>query len=377
MCSFPTPDAQQLHVRKITSGIDPRWETFVEQHPDGSIYHHPNWLAALEREYRRESVCLICEDSGGELRGIFPLMYTRGIPCCKGWSLGCARLSSLPRTPQAGPLAIDSAAATLLLQEAMHLASREPRIHLQIKPPGRDLAGLVDGVVETPWRNTYLLQLNGDSGTPFRISNKKHRVKVTGAVNKALASGLCARLAETEADLYAWYRAYLETMRRNVVPARPHRFFLALWQLMRPKGQMRLWLAEYKNKSGTKIVGGHIYLYFGQTMYYAFNGVYFNALFAHPNDLLLWQAINDAQSEGRRVVDFGEVPEGNDTLVRFKLKWGAEPVRLYRYYFPDYADTKHVSIGKAKPLVAAGMAMWRHLPLKVTAQLGDRIYAWL
>jgi hypothetical protein len=367
-------DIRQLLVGKTDPQVDPRWAAFVERHPAGSIYHHPNWLRALEREYRRKAVCLICEDRSGQLQGVFPLMYTRGVPFSRGASHCCARLASLPRTPLAGPLALHPQATALLVQEAKRRASQRPCVPLQIKPQGRDLREIVDGIIEKPWRYTYLLHLGADKDAPFHVADRKHRAKINGSVHKAVATGLSARLAETEADLEAWYRAYLETMRRNVVPARPYRFFLALWQLMRPAGQMRLWLAEHKSETGISVVGGHIYFYFGQTMYYGFNGVCSNALCTHANDLLLWQAINDAQREGLSVVDFGEVPEGDESLARFKLKWGAEPVRLYRYYYP-MCDKKMRLAATESNLVAAGKALWRHLPLNVTARIGDQIYS--
>jgi hypothetical protein len=58
---------RQLNIRETNPQLDPRWESFVSQHPDASIYHHPAWLAALQREYEQQGVYLICENSDGEL----------------------------------------------------------------------------------------------------------------------------------------------------------------------------------------------------------------------------------------------------------------------------------------------------------------------
>jgi len=55
-----------------------------------------------------------------------------------------------------------------------------------------------------------------------------------------------------------------------------------------------------------------------------------------PNDIIFWQAINDARRDGFQVFDFGEVPEGM-RLARFKSKWA--PSRTSpRYYYPDFPD---------------------------------------
>jgi CelD/BcsL family acetyltransferase involved in cellulose biosynthesis len=368
-------NSRQFDVRETNPHTDRRWESFVMQHPAATIYHHPSWLAALEREYKQRSVYLICEDEVGQLHGLFPLMYTRGLPLSKGRPLAGARLASLPRTPLAGPLASDPRATTLLLQEAVRRIAAAPNFRLQIKLQERELGGLVDGVVEKPWRFTYLLRLQETPGEPIRFSNSKHRTTMKGSIGRALANGLRPRLAETEDDLKGWYRAYLESMRRNVVPARPYRFFRALWQSMGSNGLMRVWLVEHHTGAGATIVGGHIYFKLGKTLSYAFNGALTSALPLRPNDILLWQAIHDAQNEGCRVVDFGEVPDGDDSLAQYKLKWGAQPVRLYRYYYPDFQDVEHSSEKKESNLVGMAKAVWRHLPLGVTSWIGDRIYS--
>ncbi len=149
------------------------------------------------------------------------------------------------------------------------------------------------------------------------------------------------RPAETENDLRIWYRLYLETMRRNVVPARPYRLFLAMWELMRPKGLMRLLLAEQQTDTGARIIGGHLFFFFGATVTYAFGASSADDFALRPNDIIMGQGINDASEAGYRFVDLGEVPEGDENLGRFKSKWGAERVRMYRYYSPDFPDDEH------------------------------------
>jgi len=66
------------------------------------------------------------------------------------------RLSSLPRTPLAGPLSKDPQATVEILRAAMTRVCHNPGIQLQIKTQGPELDGLGDGVVCTPWRLSYL-----------------------------------------------------------------------------------------------------------------------------------------------------------------------------------------------------------------------------
>jgi CelD/BcsL family acetyltransferase involved in cellulose biosynthesis len=370
-----TASSPDLSVIETNPRNDPRWESFLLDHPNGSIYHHPAWLEALEREYGQKGHYFICENASGRVLAILPMLQTRGLPFGLGGALAGRRFSSLPRTPVAGPLSIDPRATAALLQEAVQRVNRSPRVRLQLKTQERELDGLVDGVVGAPWRLTYILQLPARSEKPFRISNSHHRAIVKWAINKAERVGVHVRPAETKAELGAWYRLYLDTMRRNVVPPRPYRFFVALWELLRPLGLMQLLLAEQESMGQRRIIAGAIFLTLGKTASYSFSGSGLGDASLRPNDLIIWQAINDACKRDCQLFDFGEVPEGNDDLAKFKTKWGAEPVRLHRYYYPSGPDVKSNSDESRGRLEALARAAWRRLPLWTISWLGDRIYA--
>jgi hypothetical protein len=110
-------------------------------------------------------------------------------------------------------------------------------------------------------------------------------------------------------------------------------------------------------------------------MTYAFSAARTADLSLRPNDIILWKAINDAQQNGYQIVDLGEVPEGDDSLAQFKSKWGAEQVRLYRYYYPGVSDKDHSSGDADSAPVRMAKEMWRRLPLGLTAWLGDFIFS--
>ena len=131
----------------------------MAEHPNGSIYHHPAWIEALEREYGQKGVYIICENAASQVLAILPMLYTRGLPFRVGRHLTVRRLSSLPRTPIAGPLSVDARATAAVLQEAVKRVSGNRALQLQIKTEGRALDGLIDGVVCTRWRRSYILQL--------------------------------------------------------------------------------------------------------------------------------------------------------------------------------------------------------------------------
>src|SRR5579863_3529907 len=157
----------KLRVVEINPWEDSRWEAFVTGHPDGTIYHHPAWLKALEREYKQRAVFLACEDPDGNLLGILPLLYTRGLPLSGNRPLTGPRLSSLPRTPLAGPLTVDPVVTAELLREAVRRATAEPRIRMQIKAHCGEVSDGIHGIARKPWRVSYVVRLAGRPGETY------------------------------------------------------------------------------------------------------------------------------------------------------------------------------------------------------------------
>ena len=383
-----------LRVTEVDFRTDRRWMEFISAHPDALIYHHPGWLAALESEYGQKCVSLACEDERGTLTAVLPLFFTRGLGMKFGRLATGRRLSSLPRTPIAGPLALNHESAEAVVEYAVDLARRDRDVRLEIKSNIADLEKSVEALTCVPWRPTYAQELpplmEGKSWEQFweslrlprpclscegcrrlRFGNARRQHRVNWSVNKAIKMGLTVREAETEEEVKRWYQLYLLTMRENAVPPRPYRLFQSLWGSLRQSRKMRLLLAV-QNKSGNeRMIAGSIFLQFGQTVFYAFTGCAPKDFRLHPHDIIQIEAIRGACRAGFRWYDFGEVAEEAEALAQFKTKWGGNPMPLYRYYYP--APAQHASEGSGK-LMSSVRKVWKSLPTKATEVLGNLIY---
>jgi len=366
----PSLSPEGLRLREIQPTTDPRWDVYVSAHSGGLVYHTSAWLRVLEREYGQRPVCLALESPAGELCGILPLMATRGLPFGLKSDVGRPRLSSLPRTPAAGPLADDSDCLEMLVRGAVERTRSGAR--LELKPAEPQLDGLLDEVVGYPWRISYDIKLP-DRPEQVRFGRSRNHTRIRSGVRQSERQGVVVRRAGSIADVRAWYRLYLQAMRHNVVPARPWRLFEAMWDELHPRGLMRLLLAERDGQ----LLGGSILLMFGSTVFYAFNGVARGALPLRPNDLLQWQAIIDACSDGYRSYDLGEVPEGDEGLAHFKSKWGSEGRRLRRYSCPAPSSAQPHGEGEPGPLAGLAERGWQAVPLKATAAAGRLVYRYL
>jgi hypothetical protein len=386
--------ASTLRVREVDFKVDPRWNSFVSLHQDGLIYHHTSYLSALESEYGQRCRALICEDSSAHVRAVLPLFHVEGLPFRLGRSTGRRRLSSLPRTPVAGPLATDDAAMAAILQHALQLVRGEAGLHLEIKSTQSNLERLAPELCCMPWNSSYVQELpagiDGASWENFcedlrlprecgpcedcrrlRFGNAKKQHRVNWAVNKALRLGLHIREANNETELAQWYRLYLDSMRHHSFPPRPFRFFANLWSALRPLGQVKLLFAESTDTTPKRIVAGSMVLQFGQTAFYAFTGCAHKDFSLHPHDLLQLHLIRDSCRSGFRWYDFGEVSEGDEGLAQFKGKWGTQARQLYRYFYPALQAAQSRDASSLISWVRRG---WPSLPLGITEKLGDKIH---
>lgn len=385
-----------LHVVEADYHDWLRWREFVEAHPQAQIYHHPAWLRALQREYGREMVALVCKRDNGEIAGVLPLMYTLGLSLPLIRHPVGKRLSSLPRCPSAGPLALDENATLALVRAAVDRVRHEPGVQLELKTNIADLDRRVDGLVCLHWRDTFVrglpaneflsgqeavtdASLRGacgqcDNCTLLRFGNAREHHQVKWSAAKATKSGLRVRVAETENELRAWYQLYLYGMRRNSVPPRSYRWFHVLWENLKPRGLMTLYLVERGSGTYSRLVSGSILLQFGDAAFWAFTGTREEDFGLHPNDLALWHCLHASCRQGLRRFDFGEVAENHPELARFKAKWGTVRVPQYRYYYPASEPAESLESHQDRPAEILARRIWRWLPLNATAQLGDWAY---
>ncbi len=354
-----------VRVVDIDPHTDRRWEAFVKNHPEALVYHHPAWLTVLQRAYGYTVHALACEDGESRLRGVLPLVKSRGL-------ITGSRLASLPRTPVAGPLSSEPGDAAAMVHTAVERARAEQGTRLELRFPSRQPGDSLDGLTAVQAESRYVLELPR-GGSELRFGNSRNHGRIKWAITKASRLGVTTRVAESDEDLQGWYGLYLDTMRAHATPPIPYRFFRAVWEVLRPAGFARLMFAEQHHAGRRRLIAGSLFFMYGDTVIYAFNGRRRSDLALRPNDVIQWRAIHDGWKAGFRRYDFGEVPEGQEGLARFKAKWGAKECSPYRYVYPP--RTGHASRAAVPPALSRlSEAIWGKLPRLATARLGDLLY---
>jgi lipid II:glycine glycyltransferase (peptidoglycan interpeptide bridge formation enzyme) len=195
------------------------------------------------------------------------------------------------------------------------------------------------------------------------------RKPIQHQVKKSQKLGVQVRIAQNREDMESYYRLHLQTRsKKHGMPAQPAEYFCGLWDAFAASGSVRLLLAEHE---GT-VIAGMVLLASGSTIRYAYGASDEQFLKLAPNNLLMWTAIKLGCTNGYQTLDMGRTSRGNEGLMEFKRRWGAEPEPLPYYYYPQVAGLASTSEASWKFRVLT--SCWKRLPLPVAATLGGKLY---
>jgi hypothetical protein len=95
---------------------DPRWASFVAEHPRSSVFHTAHWLEALTRTYNYKARVFTSDPPDTPLKNSIVLCEVNS------WLTG-SRLVSLPFSDHCDPLLSDSTGLSVLLQSISQCAA--------------------------------------------------------------------------------------------------------------------------------------------------------------------------------------------------------------------------------------------------------------
>jgi peptidoglycan pentaglycine glycine transferase (the first glycine) len=324
-CDHPsTRTTSARTVITIDPATDPRWDRYVERHPDACAYHLGDWARVLRGAYGFKPRYLAVVGADGALAGALPTMSSAGLVTGR-------RLRSLPIVPPVDPLGSSDDDVHALISAACDAAD-ERRSAWVMHARGPGYAELVPRVTrDVSGHPTWVLRLPRDPDELMqswkRSSNNLYR-----SIRKTFKNGITIREASSAQDLKRLYRLYVITLRRHHALPRAYRQFVLDWKLLGPRGAAKVFLAEHEGR----LIAGALFHGFGRDADLLYNGSDPAHFDLRPNHALYWHAINWAIEEGREQFDFGQA-RPDHSLARFKAQWGTEPVTEFRYDYPPKA----------------------------------------
>ena len=106
---------------------DPRWPDFAAAHPDASIFHQRQWLAALRRTYGYRPLGLTSSSSAAALRDALVMCQV------SSWLTG-TRLVSVPFADHCDPLVDEGCSADPLLDAVARSSNQGLGAYLEVRP---------------------------------------------------------------------------------------------------------------------------------------------------------------------------------------------------------------------------------------------------
>jgi CelD/BcsL family acetyltransferase involved in cellulose biosynthesis len=334
----------------------PRWDTYVRAHPHWTVYQLGAWAEILRAAYRFEPRYLALEDAAGALRGVLPLLYKKGL-------VSDARLRSLPVFPAGGPLGDSHDDEIALIEAARDAAAAVGVQALAVISPA-DYTGDLDGFTADLLPPRWVVEV-GDDPDALRAGWRKTSNNLFRSLKKADKAGFRFREATADADLRAFYRLYLRTMRKHRTLPRSLRQLRLTRDLLGP-GEFRLFVVEREDR----LAAAGVFHVWGDTVELIYNGSDDALLDLRPNHALYWGVIGWCAAHGHRHFDFGEASP-TTSLGRFKSQW-AEPVSNHRYTWRAGGEPSRAeSIAAASYEVEQGEGgllgrVWQRTPVQLT-----------
>jgi FemAB-related protein (PEP-CTERM system-associated) len=332
-----------LAVRSHTDADRQAWDRFVLETEGSHPAQLSAWLALTERTYGVRLHAWLAED-GGSVRGILPLYEKRRL----GRS---AVLFSAP----GGLLAADEAAARPLLDAAAAAVAGQRVEYIELRDQRMRWSDLATSTEHC----THVLALAGDAAMQWRAFDAKLR----NQIRKARRAGLSVHWGAEH--LGAFCRIMLENMRDLGTPMRAEHWFRSVLDTLGERAAI-LMIACRGEPVGAMFLAIHR----GCAM-----DLWASSLRRHfascPNQMLYWEAIQEAIRRDLHAFDFGR-SQWNTGTYRFKEQWGARAVPLYyQYLFRDEGDVP--SFAGQQRRMSIAVRLWKRLPLPVARVLGEPI----
>jgi hypothetical protein len=345
-----------MDVYEIDPTRDERWDGFLQEHSEASIFHTGGWLEALRHTYGYEPVALTTSPPGCPL--------TSAVPFCRisNWLSG-RRLVSLPFSDHCAPLVETSEQLAGLLTYLRGKVDREKWRYVEIRPSGTRLQTCLD-FRESGTFVSHKLDLRPSLDAIFHAF---HKDCVHRKIQRAEREGLTCQEGRSELLVAKFYHLLLMTRRRHGVPPQPIQWFRNVIAFLGDEAKIRM-----ASKDG-RPVASIVTLRHRNTLVYKYgcSDQRFNKW--GGTQLLLWNAIQEAKNDDLSEFDMGRSDCENPGLAVFKDRWGAArtPLVYFRYPMRDvYTVSKELQS-------TIGKYLWSHMPNRVLGEVGRVLYRYM
>ena len=339
-----------VRVADLADRREAAWiDGFVADHPEGTIFHRPQWGRAVELGCGARSHYLIAEKSG-HIAGCLPLSEVRS-------RLFGNALVSAGFATGGGILAHDEAVAAALAAAAWSLAQARGCSSAELRggPIPHDWAAL-----EGSYTN-FDRDLPGDAAALLASIPRRQRAEI----RRALASPLETTAGRGARDRQAHFQVYAESVRNLGTPVFPRRLYeAALDEFGEDADIVTVWIEG-------RPLASMLSFYFKDVCQPYWGGGTASARRTRANDLIYFEVMRRGLERGCIRADFGRSKLGTGPWKRKKI-WGFRDTPLI-YGVRTASGGRPREVNPLNPKYRLRIAAWQRLPLWLANRVGPAI----
>lgn len=326
-----------------------RLDGYVRAHPEGGLYHRPQWSLAVERGCGQRAHYLVAERAG-QVLGCLPLTEVRSR------LFGHAMVSAGFGTG-GGIIADGADIAGRLAEAGWALAERRGCASLELRggplPPG--------WTARTGVYSNFSRPLPGDDDALRASIPRRQRSEI----RKAQDFGLDVEIGAGAALRSRHYRVYAASVRNLGTPVFPRRLFEAALDAFGDEAEIVL-----VSRNGEPL-SSMLCFVAGGIMQPVWGGGTAAARSWRANDLAYFEVMRRGVARGCAIADFGRSKVGTGPWSRKRI-WGFEETPLV--YGVRTADGHRArETNPLDPKYRFKVAAWQRLPLAIANRLGPLI----
>jgi FemAB-related protein (PEP-CTERM system-associated) len=322
------------------------WDNFVDNHPEGTLFHLSKWHNLLVNIYKCKTYYLMCYENK-ILQGILPLGRIKSL-------LFGDALISIPFGVYGGLLVNTESARLALLKEAQIIANELKVDYIEL----REVSPACTEGVEQSLYVTFKKQLSPSPEENLKAIPRKQRAVVRKGIDLGLE-------IEIISDVEPFYLMYSESVRNLGTPVLSRQHFQALKTYFEKDCEILL-----IKKEGVPVSSVMSFFYKDTVLPY-YGGGTEAARLCYANDFMYWALMNLALERECTWFDYGRSKKDSGSY-RFKKHWGFPEQQLnYRYLLVESKTPPNLNPNNPKYQMM--IRTWQKLPLNVSRIIGPII----
>lgn len=317
----------------ITQNLpDAQWRRFVENHPDGNIFHTPDLFQvfANTKGYRPK---LWAATQGEQILALF-------LPVEVSLFAGLPRPFATRSVIYGGILSSANDCGQKALSQLIRKYQEETK-HRVLFTEVRNLAetcGIQTAIQKAGFEfedhNDYIVGLAMPLEQVWGNIHKSTRKEIRKAQRKR---PLSIRVVDHRQQLSQWYELIQKSFSWNHAPLADISLFEAAFDILYPKGMVQFLIGS---TSDGQDIAASVALLYKKTIYGWYRGFDRKYSFCLPNDQMVWHVLQWGAENGYKSFDFGGAGRPNETYGprNFKAKFGG---RLVKYGRNKYINSPY------------------------------------